>query len=48
MRWLRSVIRSLIGRDRYHDQATEVNNRALRVELLQKRLQVIERRGPER
>lgn len=44
MNWLRSLIRRLLPRDRYHDQANEVNNRQLRAQLLQKRLQVIERR----
>jgi hypothetical protein len=44
MSWLRRLVRKLVGRDRYHDQAQEVNMRGLRVELLQKRLQVIERR----
>ncbi len=42
--WLRRLIRRFVGRDRYHDQAQAVNNRGLRVELLQKRLEVIERR----
>ena len=44
MTWLRRLMHRLIGRDRYHDQAQLVNNRGRRVELLQKRLQVIERR----
>lgn len=48
MKWLRMVIRSWIGRDRYHDLADEVNTRGLRVELLTKRLEVIERRRQPR
>ena len=44
MKWVKRLIHRFIGRDRYHDQAQAVNNRGLRVELLQKRLQVIERR----
>ena len=47
MNWLRQLVHKWIGRDRYHDQANEVNNRGLRVQLLNKRLEVIERRtGP--
>lgn len=48
MRWLRRLIHRLAGADRYHDQAMEVNNRGLRVELLNKRLAVIERREVQR
>lgn len=48
MSWLRRFIHRLVGRDRYHDQAVEVNNRGLRVDLLNKRLEVIERRGSPR
>lgn len=44
MNWLRMVIHALIGRDRYHDQANEVQTRKLRAEILHRRLQVIERR----
>ena len=44
MSWLRRLIHRFVGQDRYHEQAQEVTNRRLRVELLQKRLQVIERR----
>jgi hypothetical protein len=43
MRWLRMVIRSLLGRTRYHDQANEVNIRRLRTELLSKQLEVVRR-----
>ena len=48
MNWLRRLIHRFAGADRYHDQAVEVNNRGLRVELLNKRLAVIERRGTPR
>ncbi|HSM16312.1 MAG TPA: hypothetical protein VK845_04850 [Gemmatimonadales bacterium] len=48
MKFLRRLIRRWIGVDRYHDQAAEVNNRGLRMEILNKRLQVIERRGTPR
>ena len=44
MSWLRRFVHKLVGRDRYHEQANEVNIRGLRLDLLQKRLQVIERR----
>ena len=44
MRWIRRLVHKLVGRDRYHEQANEVNIRGLRLDLLQKRLQVIERR----
>ena len=44
MSWLRSFVHRLMGRDRYHDQAEQVNIRGLRVELLNKRLAVVERR----
>ena len=44
MRWLRNVIRALMGETRYHDQVGEVHARTLRTELLAKRLQVIQRR----
>ena len=44
MRWVRRMIHKLVGHDRYHDQANEVNNRQLRAQLLERRLQVIERR----
>lgn len=47
MTWLKRLIHRLLPRDRYHDLAGKVNNRGLRVELLNKRLEVIERRhGP--
>ena len=45
MRWLRRLIHRWVGPDRYHDQAQEVQNRALRLHLLNQRLEVIERRG---
>lgn len=48
MTWLKRLIRSFLPRDRYHELANEVNVRGLRVELLNKRLAVIERRGPRR
>lgn len=48
MKWVRRLIHKLVGPDRYHDQAGEVNNRGLRVHLLNQRLQVIERRARER
>jgi hypothetical protein len=44
MNWLRRLIRRLLPRDRYHDQAEAVNIRGLRAELLERRLSVIERR----
>ena len=44
MRWIRRLVHKLVGRDRYHEQANEVNIRGLRLDILQKRLQVIERR----
>ena len=44
MRWVRRLIHRMMGRDRYHDQASEVTARSLRAELLSRRLQVIERR----
>ena len=49
---IRKLIRRLIhrwaGPDRYHDQRNQLNNRGLRLELLNKRLEVIERRGNPR
>lgn len=48
MSWLRRFIHRLVGHDRYHDQAVQVNNRGLRVDILNQRLQVIERRGTKR
>ena len=48
MKWLRRFIHLLAGKDRYHEQANEVNNRGLRAELLARRLQVIERRVESR
>ena len=48
MKWLRRMIHRLMGRDRYHDQAEQVNIRGLRVDLLNKHLEVIERRGTRR
>ena len=44
MRWFQRLIHRLLPRDRYHDLAGKVNNRGLRVELLNKRLEVYERR----
>lgn len=44
MGWLKALIHRWVGRDRYHDQASEVTARTLRTELLAKRLQVIQRR----
>ena len=44
MRWIRRLVHKLVGRDRYHEQANAVNIRGLRLDILQKRLQVIERR----
>ena len=44
MTWLRALIHRLVGPDRHHDLAEQVNNRGLRMELLNKRLAVIERR----
>jgi hypothetical protein len=46
MSWLRRLIHKLMGRDRYHDQANEVNNRRLRVELLSKELELYRRGKP--
>ena len=43
MKWLRMVVQALVGRDRYHAQANEVNNRRLRAELLAKQLEVVRR-----
>lgn len=43
MTWLRFIIRSLIGRDRYHEQANAVQSRRLRAELLSKQLEVMRR-----
>ena len=43
MNWLRALIKRLVGRDRYHSQASEVTARSLRVELLNKQAQVIRR-----
>ena len=48
MSWLRKLIHQWLGRDRYHEQAGKVNNRGLRVELLNRRLEVIERRNHQR
>ena len=48
MKWLRQLIRRFVGPDRFHDQSNEVTNRRLRAELLNKRLQVIERRHYDR
>lgn len=43
MNWLRRMIHALVGRDRYHDQANEVNDRQARLYMLSKRLEVIQR-----
>jgi hypothetical protein len=48
VKWLRRLIHRLAGKDRYHDQAEQVNNRGLRVDLLNKRLAVYERRETRR
>lgn len=53
MRWLRMVVRHLLGPTRHHDLANEVNNRRLRAgelrrEALRMRLDVLERRGNAR
>ena len=44
MSWIRRLVHRLMGPDRHHDLSQEVNNRGLRMELLNKRLAVIERR----
>ena len=44
MTWLRRLIKRLVGPDKYHQQASEVTARALRAELLSKRLDVMTRR----
>ena len=44
MDWLRRIIHRILGPTRYHDQANEVNVRALRAELLRKQVQVVTRR----
>lgn len=48
MSWLQRLIHRLLPRDRYHDQANEVNLRGLRLHALKQRLDVIERRGDPR
>jgi hypothetical protein len=48
MNLLRRLIRRWIGKDRYHEQAQEIQNRHLRLAILDRRLQVIERRGEKR
>ena len=48
MNWLRSLVRRMVGQDRYHEQANAVNIRHFRQALLTKQLEVIERRGRER
>ena len=47
MGWLRRLIHRLMGSDRYHDQAGEVQAQILRADLLEKRLQVFQRRHPQ-
>ena len=48
MSWLARLIHRLLPGDRYHELAGKVNNRGLRVHVLNQRLQVIERRGEQR
>ncbi len=48
MTWLQRLIHRLLPRDRYHELNNKVGTRQLRVELLNKRLAVIERRGRDR
>ena len=45
---IRRLIHRWAGPDKYHDQRNALNNRGLRLELLNKRLEVIERRGTPR
>ena len=46
-RAIQGFIHRLVGPDKYHDNANRLNNRGLRLELLNRRLEVIERRhGP--
>lgn len=48
MTWLQRLIRHFLPRDRYHELNNKVGTRQMRVELLNKRLAVIERRGQPR
>lgn len=48
MTWFYRLIRRLLPHDRYHELNNKVGTRQLRVELLNKRLAVIERRGRAR
>ena len=48
MNWLRRLVHHWLGRDRYHDQAEQVNIRGLRMDLLSKQVQVMDRRGSKR
>ena len=45
MGWLRRFIHRMVGGDRYHEQANEVNNRQLRTQFLSKQYEVYRRRG---
>jgi hypothetical protein len=46
MSWLRRLVHKWLGPTRYHDQANEVQNRRMRVELLSKELDLY-RRGKQ-
>ena len=43
-RMIRRLVHRWAGPDKYHDNANKLNNRGLRLELLERRLEVIERR----
>ena len=47
MTFLRRLIHRLLGPTRYHEQANEVQVRAMRVHVLERRLQVITRSNHE-
>ena len=47
-RMIRRLVHRWAGPDKYHEHANQLNNRGLRLELLTKRLEVIERRGTPR
>ena len=47
-KWIRRLIHRWAGPDKYHDHRNALNNRGLRLELLEKRLAVIDRRESPR
>ena len=47
-RLIHRLVHRWAGPDKFHENANQLNNRGLRLELLTKRLEVIERRGTPR